>query len=141
MNRPSRNLTLAALALGAAAMLATVPARAQGTEEQQEACAPDAFKLCQKTIPDIPKTTACMKAHVAQLSPRCRAAFDAAVGGGKAPAKVVHREDAAPPPPAVAVVPSEPEDSYTAQIRGYCRQGLIDPFTCSNTLSALGAAE
>lgn len=134
MNRPSQNLMLAALALAAAATLAAVPARAQGTEEQQEACTPDAFKFCQKTIPDIPKTTACMKAHFAQLSPRCRVAFDGALGGDKAPAGA--EGEAAPPPVAPAPVESA-DDAYTAQIRSYCRQGLIDPMTCSNTLSLL----
>ncbi len=52
------------------------PALAQGTDEQREACTPDALKLCSDTIPDIAKTTACMKAHEAALSPRCRAVFN-----------------------------------------------------------------
>lgn len=142
MNRPSRTLTLATLALATAATLATLPARAQGTEEQQEACAPDAFKFCQKTIPDIPKTTACMKAHVADLSPRCRAAFDSAMGGGGAQAPASVAGEAAPARPAADFVPApDAGGGYAAQIRSYCRQGLIDPFTCRNTLSLLGGAE
>ncbi len=66
----------------AALALVTVPvaAFAQGTEEQQQACTPDAVKLCSDTIPDIPKTTACMKAHFSQLAPRCQAAFADATG-------------------------------------------------------------
>ncbi|MCX8253503.1 exported protein of unknown function [Beijerinckiaceae bacterium RH AL1] len=52
------------------------PASAQGTDEQREACTPDALKLCSDTIPDVAKTTACMKAHEAALSPRCRAVFN-----------------------------------------------------------------
>ena len=63
----------AAVALG----LAGLPALAQGTAEQQEACTPDAVKFCSDTIPDIPKTTLCMKAHAAELTPRCRAVVDA----------------------------------------------------------------
>ncbi|MCX8256241.1 MAG: hypothetical protein OTI36_19860, partial [Beijerinckiaceae bacterium] len=63
-----------ALALLAASSLA-LPAHAQGTPEQREACAPDAIRLCQDTIPDIGRTTACMRAHRAELSPRCKVAF------------------------------------------------------------------
>lgn len=58
-----------------------VAAFGQGTEEQQQACTPDAVKLCSDAIPDIPKTTACMKAHFSQLSPRCQSAFNDATGG------------------------------------------------------------
>ena len=140
--------SLAALALAAAIALASPPARAQGTEEQQEACAPDAFKLCQATIPDVPKTAACMKAHFAQLSPRCKVVFNEATGGDQADAPATARGEAVSPPADAA--PEEdaatPErvpglHSYEAQIRGYCRQGLIDPFTCRNTLDALHGIE
>ena len=93
----------------------------------------------QATIPDIPKTTACMKDHYAQLSPRCQRAFGDATGGGgdtkQAPASVAG--DDAGAPPAVAAAPPPEENGYTAQIRSYCRQGLIDPYTCRNTLSVL----
>lgn len=80
-----------ALAAAAGMALVTLPALAvaQGTEEQQQACTPDALKLCSDTIPDIGKTTACMKAHYAQLSPRCQTAFHDATGGAKAPARKV----------------------------------------------------
>ena len=78
----SKIMYLGAL-LGAVALAApSKPARAQGTPEQQQACAPDAVRLCASTIPDVAKTTACMKAHVAELSPRCRVVFDEATGGG-----------------------------------------------------------
>ncbi len=71
--------------LAAAITLFAMPvaAFAQGTEEQQQACTPDALKLCSDTIPDIGKTTACMKAHFAQLSPRCQTAFGEATGAAK----------------------------------------------------------
>ncbi|MBE7220474.1 MAG: hypothetical protein INR64_18555, partial [Caulobacteraceae bacterium] len=61
MTRPVTRLPVAAFAL--ASCFALTAAHAQGTQEQQDACAPDAFKLCQNTIPDIPKTEACMRAH------------------------------------------------------------------------------
>ena len=153
MIRP--HLPLAALALAAASCLAALPAKAQGTQEQQDACAPDAFKFCQATIPDIPKTEACMKAHFAQLSHRCQVVFGDVTGGqSKAPpAATARREPAAPPPVAVAprenpdglgtaVAPADsPMRSYAAQIRAYCRDGLIDPFTCRNTLALLHDSE
>ncbi len=75
----------AAAALAFAA--APVAAFGQGTEEQQQACTPDALKICSDTIPDIGKTTACMKAHFSQLSPRCQTAFGEATGGAKPAAK------------------------------------------------------
>ncbi len=81
--------------LAAIFLVAALPAslKAQGTAEQQEACTPDAVKLCAATIPDIPKTTACMKAHVAELSPRCRAAFADATASPAPKARVAARED------------------------------------------------
>lgn len=178
---PQRGLRLVLLAAAVAA--APALAVAQGTAEQQEACAPDAVKLCSATIPDIPKTTACMKAHVADLSPRCRTAFFAATGGGAAaPAHAAtraaatatperrrarvatrverpeRREPAAPAgvapaagtgttyvapdtdayavPPAPAPVGGAPTGAAAL-----CRAGLIDAFTCRNTLPALGLAD
>jgi hypothetical protein len=51
------------------------PAAAQGTPEQQQACQPDAMRLCSEFIPDIPKITACMAKKRTSLSPACRAVF------------------------------------------------------------------
>lgn len=82
---------LPALAVLAAAC--AMPGAASAfTDAQQQACAPDALKLCSDTIPDIPKTTACMRAHLPQLSPACRTAFNAATGGGTATASMPARE-------------------------------------------------
>lgn len=76
--RPLHQRTLrllpVALALLAGAAL-PAPAGAQGTPEQREACTSDALKLCMSAIPDVGKTTACMKAHYAELTPRCQASF------------------------------------------------------------------
>ena len=49
-------------------------AGAQGTVpvDVQQACTPDAMRLCNDTIPDVAKTTACMKAKHAQVSKECR---------------------------------------------------------------------
>lgn len=45
------------------------------TPEQQQACTPDAFRLCGDAIPDVNRVTACMIARKAQLSPGCRVYF------------------------------------------------------------------
>ena len=55
--------------------LATSGARAQGTDAQRDACTPDALRLCQATIPNVARTTACLVAHKAQLGPSCRGVF------------------------------------------------------------------
>ena len=48
------------------------------TEEQREACTPDAFRLCSSEIPDVSRVAACMAAKKASLSPPCRAVFETA---------------------------------------------------------------
>lgn len=64
--------------LGLAAALfmsvATRPALAY-TPEQQQACTPDAMRLCGSYIPDVDRITACMIARKSQLSPECRRYF------------------------------------------------------------------
>ena len=45
------------------------------TAEEQQACQPDAFRLCGSEIPDVDRVTACMIAKKSQLSPECRRFF------------------------------------------------------------------
>jgi hypothetical protein len=45
------------------------------TPEQQQACSPDAFRLCGPEIPDVDRVTVCMIRHKAELSPPCRVFF------------------------------------------------------------------
>jgi hypothetical protein len=45
------------------------------TPEQQQACTPDAFRLCGDAIPDVDRVTACMIRKQSQLSPGCRVYF------------------------------------------------------------------
>jgi hypothetical protein len=45
------------------------------TPEQQQACTPDAFRLCGDAIPDVDRVTVCMIRNRAQLSPGCRVYF------------------------------------------------------------------
>jgi len=63
------------------------------TQEEQQACQPDAFRLCSSEIPDVDRITACMIAKRSQLSPECRQFFrtgpegDAATAGPVATGK------------------------------------------------------
>jgi len=45
------------------------------TPEQQQACTPDAMRLCGDFIPNVDAITACMIQKKAQLSPQCAAFF------------------------------------------------------------------
>jgi hypothetical protein len=58
--------------------LASLPSSASFayTAEQAQMCTGDAFRLCSSDIPDIPKITACMIKHRADLSTGCRAVMD-----------------------------------------------------------------
>jgi hypothetical protein len=44
--------------------------------EAQQQCTGDAFRLCSSEIPNIPKITACMMKHRADLSVGCRGVMD-----------------------------------------------------------------
>jgi hypothetical protein len=45
------------------------------TDEQQQMCTGDAFRLCSSDIPDVDRVTACMVRQRSQLSPGCKAFF------------------------------------------------------------------
>jgi hypothetical protein len=45
------------------------------TAEEQQACQPDAMRLCGSYIPDVDRITACMIARKSELSPECRQFF------------------------------------------------------------------
>jgi hypothetical protein len=65
-------------AITAALWLLTLPSVGHAyTAEQQQACQPDAFRLCGPEIPDVDRVTACMIARKSQLSPQCRQFFRA----------------------------------------------------------------
>ena len=56
------------------------------SSEAQSQCTGDAFRLCSSEIPNIPKITACMVKHRADLSVGCRGVMDrelAATKSGK----------------------------------------------------------
>ncbi len=75
-NATFTKISLLPLAGAAFVLLCAVGfAAAQGTPQQQQACAPDAQRLCGEFIPDVPKIQACMSRKRAQLSAACRAAI------------------------------------------------------------------
>jgi hypothetical protein len=63
-----------ALAIPLFASSILTPASAY-TPEQQQACTPDAMRLCGEYVPDVERITACMIARKSQLSPECRQFF------------------------------------------------------------------
>jgi hypothetical protein len=58
-----------------AVLLAATGARAASQDEQEKACRADAMHFCSAEIPNKDKITACMKQHISELSPGCRAMF------------------------------------------------------------------
>jgi len=65
-----------ALALAIPLFASTIPTPAFAyTPEQQQACTPDAMRLCGEYVPDVERITACMIARKSQLSPECRQFF------------------------------------------------------------------
>jgi hypothetical protein len=64
-------LTLIALALGFFAL----PAQAQPTPAQRQACEQDAYRLCQDAIPDEQRVRQCLVRNMRRLTPACRSAF------------------------------------------------------------------
>ena len=94
---------------------------AQSNEEQQ-ACMNDAFRVCSATIPDRNRTIACMVQNKAQLSAACQVVMDKYAPGGDvsriasapsaAPARTVTRNAAMKP-----VTPAKPIKTAVATQR------------------------
>jgi hypothetical protein len=76
--------------LALAAAFTPVPAAAQGTAAQQQACTPDAMRLCGEFIPDVAKISACMSRKRASLSPACKATMTVPSHGRKKPSHHHH---------------------------------------------------
>jgi hypothetical protein len=70
MKRISCLLAASLLGLGVAAS-----SNAASRDTQTKACRADAIHFCASDIPNEAKITACMKQHIDQLSPACRAMF------------------------------------------------------------------
>jgi len=55
-------------------ILAPLPALAY-TQQDADACTPDAFRLCQAAIPDATRVAQCLAENKSQLSPACKIVF------------------------------------------------------------------
>ncbi len=70
---------------------AQTSASAQGTEQQREACTPDAFRLCGQFMPDADRVEVCLRNAGPKLSRACYVVFnpprDDTDFTGRAPAK------------------------------------------------------
>jgi hypothetical protein len=68
-----------AIAIGGVVALGNVASAQQyrGTMDEQMACTPDVWRLCGAAIPDVDRIVACLRSNVPQLSPGCRAVFEA----------------------------------------------------------------
>ncbi|WP_291612889.1 hypothetical protein [Bradyrhizobium sp.] len=101
------------------------------TPEQQQACTPDAMRLCGSYIPDVDRITACMIQRKSQLSPECRRFFRP----GPEP-----RQQAAGPPTDIRPVARKPATAAkTKKLAGSDptrRQAKGTPATSSKPVSA-----
>jgi len=86
--RTTRQAGLAAAVAVAFSALSSSASFAFSTEAQQM-CTGDAFRLCSSEIPDIPRISACIYKHRADLSTGCRTVMDRdlAAQSGKLAAK------------------------------------------------------
>ena len=68
--------SLAAATLGLALSVLVQPGAGFAyTQEEQQACTPDAMRLCGEFVPNVDAITACMIKKKAQLSPQCAVFF------------------------------------------------------------------
>jgi hypothetical protein len=71
----SRNFQLG-LMLATGLSFSILPTAGWGyTQNEQQACSGDAFRLCSAEIPDVDRVTVCMIRNKSQLSPECRVYF------------------------------------------------------------------
>jgi hypothetical protein len=77
-NAFTKTIRTASIALAFAASISAVSSTASFafSAEAQAQCTGDAFRLCSDEIPNIPKITACMFKHRAELSTGCRTVMD-----------------------------------------------------------------
>jgi hypothetical protein len=74
-NSTARKISLALAFATAFSAVSSTASHAFSSEAQQQ-CTGDAFRLCSSEIPNIPKITACMMKHRADLSVGCRGVMD-----------------------------------------------------------------
>lgn len=95
MNRISLALAVATISTAAVAQ----------SNEDQQACMNDAFRVCSATIPDRARTTACMVQHKAELSAACQMVMNKYAPATQAPAT------------AMAMTPARPMTTKPAAIK------------------------
>ena len=61
--------------LAFALVFLALPAQAQPTPEQRQACEQDAYRFCNDAIPDEQRVRQCLAKNVRRLNPVCRSAF------------------------------------------------------------------
>jgi hypothetical protein len=66
---------LIAIAFGLTVIGFSAPTSAY-TQEEQQACQDDAFRLCNHAIPDEQRVKACLISNMRRLSPQCRRLFN-----------------------------------------------------------------
>lgn len=64
-----------ALTTAVALVATSATAIAAGTEQQREACTPDAFRLCAASMPDEGRVESCLRAAGPRLSAACHQVF------------------------------------------------------------------
>jgi hypothetical protein len=105
----SRNFVLGLMAATLLAVSMWSGAAFAYTPEQQQACTPDAMRLCGAYVPDVDRITACMIQNKSQLSPDCRAYFRA----GPEPVAAVSRPMAIKPVAPKSTKPKKPAKPET----------------------------
>lgn len=78
------------------------PAFAQGTDQEREACTPDAMRLCGQFIPDGARVETCLRNAGPRLSPACYAVFN--------PPRAMNQTRSAPQPSRRPPPPDDDED-------------------------------
>jgi hypothetical protein len=69
------------VAIAALLLAAEIASAGAYTQEEADACTPDAFRLCSAHIPKADAVEACLRASRKQLSPECAAVFEPARKG------------------------------------------------------------
>ncbi len=85
-----------------AVVVCVQPCFAQGTEQEREACTPDAMRLCGQFIPDGGRVETCLRNAGPRLSPACYAVFN--------PPRVANQPRSAPSRKAPPPPPDDDED-------------------------------
>jgi len=81
------NYLLSLVAVAVISLCVSPLANAATRDEQTQACRGDALRLCSSEIPNEDKITACMKQHVNELTPGCKAMFKPSKSSNKVAAK------------------------------------------------------